>query len=670
MAPRETDCVGHSTVTHSFKVTDKAPTLPVLSDAVPEISKITAPNTHDQDEVESCVTNLDSLACNGLDQLTYTLPTWRSATPDLVETTEETASNYEGLSEEHLALVGTTNNYGGILQEYLASFKIAQLGIRLADSGLAILESPLSLVSDSISSKVQNVRRHLRFVRRAGATLASSPTKERKVTDEEDSEMDPDYVPSTEESQDSMEYRSETEIELEESQEVDSDVVRRAGDKRAGHPSEMGSVVLEVLAMFRLDILLGVLGMQLVEEPLASSPTKERKVMDDEDSEMDPDYVLSIEETEDSLEYRSQAEIDQEVSQEVEVLEDCSTTPTKDGSHVEEYLASFRITQLGIRLAESGLSILESLLSLVFASSQVQQVRRHLRVVRRAGEKRAGHPSKKGSVLLQVLDMFQLNYLLGVLGMQLVEEPLTSIPTKKRKVIDDEDSEMDPDFVPSIVESQDSLEYRSDSETEIELEVSQELDSDVEELEDCPNTVWTSLACLVGKVTDDEDSEMDPDFVLSILESQDSLEYRSDSETEIELEVSQEVDSDVEELEDCPDTVWTSLACLVEEVTDEDSEVDLDFVPGTEESRDSLEYRSESELELEESGEVDSDVEESEEVEELEDCPTTPNCVKVEHKIGKISEQTEAGGHVEEELDEEYERFRELKLKNLKDFGS
>eukprot|EP00092_Neocalanus_flemingeri_P003272 GFUD01003503.1.p1 GENE.GFUD01003503.1~~GFUD01003503.1.p1 ORF type:complete len:422 (+),score=133.37 GFUD01003503.1:61-1266(+) len=401
MAPREPDSFGYSTVTRAFKVTDKALTHPVVSDAVSEVSKFTAPiapyleegmgtiteeslsDSEVEYEVESCVTNLDSLACNGLDQLTYTLPTWRSATPDLVETTEETASYYEGLSEEYLALVETTketaNNYGGLLQEYLASFKIIQLGIRLADSGLAILESPLSLVS---------------------------------------------------------------------------------------------------------------------------------------------------------------------------------------------------------------------------ASSKVQHVRRHLRVVRRAGEKRGGHPSKKGSVLLQVLDMFQLNYLLGVLGMQLVEEPLTSIPTKKRKVIDDEDSEMDPDFVPSIVESQDSLEYRSDSETEIELEVSQEVDSDVEELEDCPNTVWTSLACLVG------------------------------------------------------------------EVTEEDSEVDPDFVPSTEESQDSLEYRSESELELEESEEVDS------EVEELEDCPTTPNCVKVEHKIGKISEQTEAGGHVEEELDEEYERFRELKLKNLKDFGS
>eukprot|EP00092_Neocalanus_flemingeri_P025054 GFUD01027170.1.p1 GENE.GFUD01027170.1~~GFUD01027170.1.p1 ORF type:complete len:306 (+),score=85.48 GFUD01027170.1:25-918(+) len=241
MAPREPDSVSvdYSTVIRSFKVTDKAVTLPVVNDAVSEVSNFTAPfleegmgtiteesmsDSEVEYEVESCVTNLDSLACNGLDQLTYTLPTWRSATPDLVETTEETASNYGGLSEEHLALVGTTNNYGGILQEYLASFKIAQLGIRLADSGLAILESPLSLVSDSISSKVQNVRRHLRFVRRAGAKHAANPTIERKTTDEEDSEMDPDYVLSTEESQDSLEYRSESELELEESEEVDSDV--------------------------------------------------------------------------------------------------------------------------------------------------------------------------------------------------------------------------------------------------------------------------------------------------------------------------------------------------------------------------------------------------------------------------------------------------------------
>merc|ERR1712091_629670 len=72
---------------------------------------------------------------------------------------------------------------------------------------------------------------------------------------------------------------------------------------------------------------------------------------------------------------------------------------------------------------------------------------------------------------------------------------------------------------------------------------------------------------------------------------------------------------------------------VVEEV-DEDSEADPDYVMGSE-SEDSLEYRSETEVSQEDSQE---DVLK---VDELEDCPTTPNCPKVEHKIRKITEDTE-----------------------------
>merc|ERR1712096_357006 len=105
------------------------------------------------------------------------------------------------------------------MEEYVASFGIAQFCIRLVDTGLAVLETPLSLVSTRICSKVQHVRRHLRAVRRAGAKRAGHPCKETssgllgKALEEEDSEMDPDYVLDSEESEDSLEYRSETELE-------------------------------------------------------------------------------------------------------------------------------------------------------------------------------------------------------------------------------------------------------------------------------------------------------------------------------------------------------------------------------------------------------------------------------------------------------------------------
>eukprot|EP00092_Neocalanus_flemingeri_P032719 GFUD01035589.1.p1 GENE.GFUD01035589.1~~GFUD01035589.1.p1 ORF type:complete len:306 (+),score=130.56 GFUD01035589.1:404-1321(+) len=266
------------------------------------------------------------------------------------------------------------------------------------------------------------------------------------------------------------------------------------------------------------------------------------------------------------------------------------------------------------------------------------------------------------------------------------------------KVTDEEDSEMDPDYVPSAEESQDSLEYRS------------EMDSDIEELEDCPDTVWPALSGLVGKVTD-EDSEMDPEYVPSTEESQDSLEYRS--ETDIEQEESSDIDSDMEELEDCPDTVWPALSGLVGNVTDEeDIELDPDYVPSAEESQDSLEYRSESEheeledcpttihyvepntvwpalsglvgkvtdeedsgmdpdyvLSAEESQDSleyrsESEQDESQDFEELEDCPTTLYFVKVEHNIGMISDQSEDGSSTDESQDEDVEEL-EVVFENI-----
>jgi len=227
MPPRESNAVYSRAI-------DKALDLPVVSDYWSEVAKITAPiapyleegikiikdkadesmSEAIKDKVGSCVTSLDTLACDGLDQ--------------------------------------TANNYVDMIEEYVASFGLAQFGIRLVDTGLAVLESPLSLISTSICSKVQDVRRHLRAVRRAGA-------------------------------------------------------------KRAGYPCKEGPFLLQVANMFSLNFMLGFLGIQLVgadEEPLASSAKKESssglldKELEEEDSEMDPDCVLDSEESDDSLEYR------------------------------------------------------------------------------------------------------------------------------------------------------------------------------------------------------------------------------------------------------------------------------------------------------------------------------------------------------------------------------
>merc|ERR1719186_347710 len=213
-----------------------------------------------KDKVGSCVTSLDTLACDGLDQLTSAVPSLRSPTPDLVETTKETA-----------------NNYVDMIEEYVASFGLAQFGIRLVDNGLAVLESPLSLISTSICSKVQDVRRHLRAVRRAGA-------------------------------------------------------------KRAGYPCKEGPFLLQVANMFSLNFMLGFLGIQLVgadEEPLASSAKKESssglldKELEVEELEECP-TTPSCAKVEHKIK-KIMEEIDEESSSEdgseVDELDDCPTTP-------------------------------------------------------------------------------------------------------------------------------------------------------------------------------------------------------------------------------------------------------------------------------------------------------------------------------------------------------
>eukprot|EP00092_Neocalanus_flemingeri_P017988 GFUD01019467.1.p1 GENE.GFUD01019467.1~~GFUD01019467.1.p1 ORF type:complete len:354 (+),score=106.40 GFUD01019467.1:88-1149(+) len=216
-------------------------------------------------------------------------------------------------------------------------------------------------------------------------------------------------------------------------------------------------------------------------------------------------------------------------------------------------------------------------------------------------------------------------------------------------VVNDGVSEVSMSTAPFLEEGMGTIEYEVDESLTESVKYKVEscvTNLDIEELEGCSDTVWPALFTLVGKVTDDdeENSEIDPDYVPSTEESQDSLEYRSETESEHEESLDLDSNIDMKEWEDCPNTVWPALLCLVEEVTDEeDSEIDPDYVPSTEESQDSVEYRSETE----------SEQEGSQDMEELEDCPTTPNCVTVEHKIGKISEKSEEGSSHDESQDKD-----------------
>merc|ERR1719315_325766 len=118
----------------------------------------------------------------------------------------------------------------------------------------------------------------------------------------------------------------------------------------------------------------------------------------------------------------------------------------------------------------------------------------------------------------------------------------------------------------------------------------------------------------------DEDEMEDPDYEPNGTDSDDSLEYRSDTELTQDSQ-SQENESS------------NPMKSGVQEA-DEDEMEDPDYVPNGTDSDDSLKYRSDTELTQDSQSQEDEVTQDSQEDEvavvELEDCPTTPNCVKVE----------------------------------------
>jgi len=123
----------------------------ILSSKLPEEVK-----TNVTSAVANTVTNLDDLACKGLDHLTDSVPVLKSSTPEVLETSKEVAMTYVGL-----------------VKEYVASFTIAQIALKLGDVGLDMVDSTLKKTGLDEKIPVSNlllnkVRRETRAMRRAG----------------------------------------------------------------------------------------------------------------------------------------------------------------------------------------------------------------------------------------------------------------------------------------------------------------------------------------------------------------------------------------------------------------------------------------------------------------------------------------------------------------------
>merc|ERR1712215_311725 len=84
---------------------------------------------------------------------------------------------------------------------------------------------------------------------------------------------------------------------------------RRAGEKVNGDSCKARSLLVQMGNLFPLSVALDSLGVGLVESTLYE---KKNPVMDEDDIE-DPEYLLSSEDTEDSLEFSSEVESEEDL---------------------------------------------------------------------------------------------------------------------------------------------------------------------------------------------------------------------------------------------------------------------------------------------------------------------------------------------------------------------
>jgi len=184
MAPVEVEYVPKSIIApvKNLKVVDKAFSLPLVSSAYDEVSKVTSPYvtstlskvspmvettwskvtpmmdsvktkveesvtplipskvtetvttgyTAAADQFVAAVEKVDNYACGGIDQLTQKVPQLKEATPTLIENTKTSVTSY---------LTAFT--------DYAASFSVSQVALKIADTGLDMVDGALKVIGSN-----------------------------------------------------------------------------------------------------------------------------------------------------------------------------------------------------------------------------------------------------------------------------------------------------------------------------------------------------------------------------------------------------------------------------------------------------------------------------------------------------------------------------------------
>jgi len=339
------------------------------------------------------------------------------------------------------------------------------------DYDLRMAASPLSYdVADNIKPVAISLESDELIVPQEEGNVTLEKLKDFVFADEEDDE-DPEYVESSGESDDSLEYEFENEAPIREYnlratgftpscdglEDLKPVTVKFEWDQLIA-PHEEGEITLEKLIEF---------------------------VFEEEEDDKDPEYEESCLESDDSLEFESEeneseddSSLDELTSQdslESVVTKSCSdflksnNVSWSSTNKAEEYFASFGAGQLGIRIVDAGLSVVETPISYysTWMSDSVRNSRRHLRAARRAGEK-INDSCKSRSLLVHMANLFPLNAIFDSLSVSLVN--------KQKICVVDEDIEDDPEYDISSAETDDSLEFRSeiDSEEDLTSDISSE----------------------------------------------------------------------------------------------------------------------------------------------------------------------------------------------------
>jgi len=133
--------------------------LPHLPEGMTETlqSNMTAAAGH----LSAAVEKVDTFACGGLDQLTDKVPALKDATPELIETTKVTATGYFKAATD-----------------YVASFSLAQVALKMVDSGLDVVEQAFHVIGindeNLISSGVKTLHTTANMIRISGNKKAGT----------------------------------------------------------------------------------------------------------------------------------------------------------------------------------------------------------------------------------------------------------------------------------------------------------------------------------------------------------------------------------------------------------------------------------------------------------------------------------------------------------------